>query len=72
MEDNQYSFAVDTKVSKDIIKASIESIFEVKVIAINTCRTPKKSRRVGKFTGYKPRYKKAIVTLAEGCSIDLF
>nr|QUE28832.1 ribosomal protein L23 [Porphyropsis coccinea] len=72
MEDNQYSFAVDRKVSKDIIKSSIESIFDVKVIAVNTCRPPQKSRRVGKFEGNKPAYKKAIVTLAKGSSIDLF
>lgn len=72
MEENQYSFAVDTKVSKNTIKASIESLFEVKVIAVNTCRPPKKSRRVGKFSGYRSQYKKAIVTLAEGYSIDLF
>nr|QUE28467.1 ribosomal protein L23 [Porphyrostromium boryanum] len=72
MEEGQYSFAVDIKASKDIIKLSIESIFDVKILAINTCRPPRKSHKVGRFSGTRPQYKKAIVTLAKGDSIDLF
>jgi len=72
MEENQYSFAVDIKTSKDIIKSSIESIFDVKVISVNTSRPPRKKHKVGRFSGHRPQHKKAIVTLAEGCSIELF
>ena len=43
-----------------------------KVIKINTCRLPRKKKRVGKYLGWKPQYKKAIVTLSEGDVINLF
>lgn len=72
MEENQYSFAVDIKTSKDLIKLSIESIFDVKVLSVNTCRPPRKKHKVGRFAGNRPQYKKAIVTLAQGDTIDLF
>jgi len=52
--------------TKPEIKAAIESLFDVKVVQVNTQRPPRKKKRVGKFQGYKPQYKKAIVTLAAG------
>jgi large subunit ribosomal protein L23 len=42
------------------------------VIKINTCHLPKKQKRVGKYIGWKSQYKKAIVTLADGDTINLF
>ena len=54
------------------IKASIEYLFNVKVIQVNTCHLPRKQKRVGKYIGWKPQYKKAIVRLAEGDVINLF
>nr|YP_010336987.1 ribosomal protein L23 [Madagascaria erythrocladioides]UNJ16572.1 ribosomal protein L23 [Madagascaria erythrocladioides] len=72
IEENQYSFSVDYQLSKDLIKKEIEDLFNVKVIAVNTCKLPKKKKRMGKFAGYRSNYKKAIVTLAEGDSINLF
>lgn len=72
LEDNQYTFEVVLKATKPEIKAAIESLFNVKVTSVNTHRPPRKKRRVGKFIGYKPQYKRAIVTLAEGNSITLF
>ena len=42
------------------------------MIKINTCHLPKKKKRVGKYLGWKPHYKKAIVTLSEGDTINLF
>lgn len=72
LENNQYSFVVDRYSDKLIIKSAIESLFDVKVIKINTCRLPRKSKRVGKYIGWKPQYKKAIVTLSEGDVINLF
>ncbi|HBK63082.1 MAG TPA: 50S ribosomal protein L23 [Cyanobacteria bacterium UBA11149] len=72
LEDNKYVFNVVTKATKPEIKAAIESLFDVKVIGVNTMRPPRKKRRVGKFIGFKPQYKRAIVTLAQGDSITLF
>ena len=72
LETNQYSFVVDRYSDKIAIKNSIEYLFEVKVTKVNTCRLPKKKKRVGKYIGWKPHYKKAIVTLAEGDTINLF
>lgn len=72
LEQNQYVFEVLPKATKPEIKAAIESLFEVKVLGVNTLRLPRKKRRVGRFIGYKAQYKRAIVTLAEGDSIGLF
>lgn len=72
IENNQYSFLVDRNSTKLKIKAAIESLFQVKVIKINTCQLPRKKKRVGKYIGWKAQYKKAIVTLSEGNSINLF
>jgi large subunit ribosomal protein L23 len=72
LENNQYSFVVDRYSNKITIKSAIEYLFNVKVIKINTCRLPRKQKRVGKYVGWKPQYKKAIVTLSEGDIINLF
>ena len=72
LEKNQYSFVVDRYSNKSSIKTAIEYLFDVKVIKINTCRLPRKNKRVGKYIGWKPQYKKAIVTLSEGDLINLF
>jgi large subunit ribosomal protein L23 len=72
LENNKYSFVVDRYSDKLTIKASIEYLFDVKIIKINTCRLPRKKKRVGKYIGWKPQYKKAIVTLSEGDVINLF
>jgi large subunit ribosomal protein L23 len=72
LENNQYSFVVERYSDKLTIKAAIESLFNVKVINVNTCRLPRKKKRVGKYIGWKPQYKKAIVTLSEGDVIKLF
>ena len=72
LELNQYSFAIDSKANKIDIKSSIEYLFDVKVVAVNTFNPPQKKRRIGRFIGTRPRNKKAIVTLAEGNSINLF
>ena len=72
LENNQYVFDVAPKATKPEIKAAIESLFDVKVTSVNTIRPPRKKRRVGRFVGYKPLYKRAIVTLQDGDSITLF
>nr|WP_242028860.1 MULTISPECIES: 50S ribosomal protein L23 [unclassified Coleofasciculus] len=72
MEQNKYVFEVVPKATKPEIKAAIEDLFKVKVVSVNTLRLPRKKRRVGKFAGFKPQYKRAIVTLASGETITLF
>ena len=72
LENNQYSFIVNRYSNKIKIKSEIESLFNVKVIKVNTCRLPRKKKRVGKYIGWKPQYKKAIVTLSTGDVINLF
>ena len=72
LEDNKYVFEVRPEATKPEIKAAIESLFEVKVAKVNTYNCAPKKRRVGRFVGYKARYKRAVVTLAPDDSIVLF
>lgn len=72
LENNQYTFEVDPRANKTQIKAAIEELFDVKVSSVNTYNPPRKQRRMGRFVGHRPLYKKAIVTLAAGDSITLF
>ena len=65
------TFKVAPKATKTEIKEAIEKIFNVKVSAIRTINVKPKKRRVGRYTGLTTRYKKAIVSLAEGQTIDL-
>jgi large subunit ribosomal protein L23 len=66
MEQNKYTFDVTPQASKPQIKAAIEDLFEVKVVQVNTLLKPRRKKRVGKFVGFKPQYKRAIVTVALG------
>ena len=67
----KYTFKVDPKENKIEIKEAIEKLFSVKVTSIRTINVKPKKRRVGRYTGYTNKSKKAIVTLAEGQTIDL-
>ena len=68
---NVVVFSVDPKANKLEIKEAIEKIFNVKVTSIRTINVKPKKRRVGRYTGLTNRTQKAIVTLAEGQTIDL-
>jgi len=59
-------FEVSAKASKTEIKNAVQSIFKVKVDAVRTANFVGKERRRGKFTGYRPDWKKAYVRLKEG------
>jgi large subunit ribosomal protein L23 len=72
MEGNQYVFAVDPAANKDQIAAAVERMFEVKVLQVRTQNHMGKERRMGRFSGRRPDWKKAIVTLAEGDAIELY
>ena len=68
---NVYTFKVVKDATKDEIKAAIEDAFKVEVVKVNTLNTKSKRRRVGKYAGRTKTYKKAIVTLKNGSSIEL-
>ena len=70
-QEGKYVFKVDSKANKTEIKEAVEKIFKVKVESISTINAKVKKRRVGRYTGLTNRYKKAIVKLAEGQTIDL-
>ena len=70
-EENVYVFKVDKKANKTHIKQAIENKFNVKVEKVTTINTKSKPKRVGKYSGRTKTYKKAIVTLKDGSSIDL-
>ena len=69
--EGKYTFKVDSRANKLEIKEAIEKIFNVKVTSIRTMNVKPKKRRVGRYAGLTNRTKKAIVTLAEGQTIDL-
>ena len=73
---NRYVFRVEVKANKRQIKKAVEELFEVKVKDVRTAvirgkRSVVMNRR-GRFEGYRPNWKKAYVTLAEGDNIDIF
>lgn len=73
MEEGKYIFVVHKDANKIDIKKAVEQIFGVQVKAVNTLRIKGKPRRVGMHRGYRPSWKKAIVTLQEGSKgIELF
>jgi large subunit ribosomal protein L23 len=63
---NTLVFEVDLKASKTEVKQAVETLFKVKVSAVRTSTVEGKERRRGKFTGYRPDWKKAYVRLKEG------
>lgn len=72
---NQYVFEVDLNANKSMIKEAVEAIFDVNVLRINTMIMPaKRSRRAlsRRVLVRKSAYKKAVVTLAPGDSIEVF
>jgi large subunit ribosomal protein L23 len=70
--DNVVSFAVAPGANKVEIQRAVESLFDVKVLRVRTMRMPRKLRRMGKNAGYRAEWKKAVVQLAEGQSIEFF
>jgi len=71
VENNQVTFKVAIDATKPEIKEAVEAVFGVKVNAVNTLRQQGKVKRFRGVVGKRPDYKKAIVTLAEGETIDI-
>jgi large subunit ribosomal protein L23 len=71
-EANQYLFRVAPTATKIEIKQAIEQLFKVKVAEVRTLRMQGKVKRMGRFAGRRAGWKKAIVTLKAGQSIELY
>ena len=71
-EFNLTTFAVDPRATKHDIRRAVETLFEVEVLGVRTMRQPRKAKRVGMKIGRRAEWKKAIVELAEGHSIEFF
>jgi large subunit ribosomal protein L23 len=69
-KNRQYTFDIDKRLNKTQIKKLFSSLFNVNVIAVNTHIPPRQQLRVGMAQGYRPSFKRAIVTLKEGQSIN--
>jgi large subunit ribosomal protein L23 len=73
---SQYTFVVDKKANKVEIRKAIEELYNVNVESVNTAVIPGKNKtrftKSGLLRGKKPSYKKAVITLSEGESIDFF
>lgn len=67
---NQYMFKVARFANKPEVKKAIQNRYKVTVVAVNMINTPSKKRTVGRHVGTKAGFRKAIVTLAEGDSIN--
>ena len=70
-QNNVYTFKVVKDANKTEIKRAVEEAFKVSVKSVNTLNTKSKRRRVGRYSGRTKTYKKAIVTLESGYSIDI-
>jgi len=69
---NQVTFEVDRNANKLEIRAAVETLLDAKVANVNTMIVRGKSKRMGRFAGRRPNWKKAIVTLVEGETVAAF
>ena len=70
-QNNVYTFKVAKDATKTDIKKAVEEAFKVSVKSVNTLNTKSRRRRVGRYSGRTKTYKKAIVTLESGSSIEI-
>ena len=72
MQEGKYAFVVAKTANKIEIAKAVETVFNVKVLAVNTVNVVGKTKRMGRHEGKRPDYKKAIVKLAPGERIEFF
>ncbi|MBR1863013.1 MAG: 50S ribosomal protein L23 [Ruminococcus sp.] len=72
LQDKKYTFQVAKDANKIEIAKAIEEIFGVKVAKVNTMSVKGKEKRMGRYTGFRPDWKKAIVTLEGEKTIEFF
>ncbi len=71
-EENKVVFEVAVDANKNDIRRAVEELFDVTVVAIRTMNVKGKLKRMGRFEGRRPSWKKAIVTLSKDDSLDFF
>lgn len=72
VNENKYVFRVDQEANKLEIKKAVEDLFKVKVEDVTTMRMYGKPKRLGRFEGRRADWKKAVVKLKKGETIELF
>ncbi len=72
IEQNKYSFKVHPDAHKTQIRQAVEQLFEVKVVAVNVIKVQSKPKRRGLHRGTRPGWKKAVVQVREGDTIEIF
>ncbi len=72
IEDHKYSFKVHKDAHKTQIRQAVEQLFDVKVVKVNIIKVQAKPKRRGLFKGTRPGWKKAIVQLRDGDTIEFF
>jgi len=70
-EENKYLFEVDRGATKIEIRNAVEKIFKVKVVDVRTINVSGKKKRMGRIIGRRRNWKKAVITLAPGNSIEV-
>lgn len=73
MDEKKYTFEVDTRANKTLVKQAVESVFGVKVEKVNIMNVKPKFKRMGKYAGYTKKRRKAIVKLtSDSKEIQIF
>jgi len=71
-EENKYLFEVDRRATKIEIRNAVEKIFKVRVLDVRTINMTGKKKRMGRITGRRNNWKKAMITLPPGSSIEIY
>jgi large subunit ribosomal protein L23 len=71
-QSNQIAFEVDRRANKILVRNAVENIFKVRVLGVKVINVKGKERRIGRNVGKKPDWKKAIVRIAPGETIEFF
>ena len=71
-DEGKYAFRVHPQATKPEIRKAIEELFDVKVVSVTTMNVLGKNKRMGRFVGRRPAWKKAIVKVAEGQKIEIY
>ncbi len=72
IQSNQYTFQVHQDAHKTQVRQAVEQLFDVKVERVNIIKVQAKPKRRGQFRGTKPGWKKAVVQLRAGDTIEIF
>jgi large subunit ribosomal protein L23 len=71
-DENKYAFRVHPRATKPEIRKAIEELFSVQVVSVTTMNVLGKTKRMGRYVGRRPAWKKAIVKVAEGQKIEIY